>query len=260
MKNAQANPITELHTIIAFNAVKHLKALTLPERETQDVSKREIDQQKFKIRLTRNDHQRQSANLLIEKMYAWRGYSTVTNFDRAPNKITLSVFNEEQVIGTLTLGFDSPAGLQVDAMYPHEINAARDAGRSVCEITQLAVDENVRSKKVLASIFHMAYIYAHQIYKCSDTLIEVNPRHVLFYEKMLGFKHFGQQKICPRVNAPAVLLKVETSYVETQIAKFGGKMETAAKEKSLYPYFFSKMDEIGITNRLRPTPTDTLAS
>ena len=136
----------------------------------------------------------------------------------------------------------------------------RDAGRSVCEITQLAVDENVRSKKVLASIFHMAYIYAHQIYKCSDILIEVNPRHVLFYEKMLGFKPFGQQKICPRVNAPAVLLRVETNYVEMQIAKFGGKMESAADEKSLYPYSFSKMDEIGIANRLCPTSTNTLDS
>ena len=260
MKNAQVNPITELHTIISFAAIKHLKTLTLPERETQDVSEREMDQQKFKIRLTRNDHQRQSANLLIKKMYAWRGYSTVTNFDRAPNKITLSVFNEEQVIGTLTLGFDSPAGLQVDAMYSNEINALRDAGRSVCEITQLAIDENVRSRKVLASIFHIAYIYAHQIYKCSDILIEVNPRHVLFYEKMLGFKHFGQQKICPRVNAPAVLLRVETNYVEMQIAKFGGKMESAANEKSLYPYSFSKMDEIGIANRLCPTSTNTLDS
>jgi len=53
-----------------------------------------------------------------------------------------------------------------------------------------------------------------------------------------------------RVDAPAVLMRLEIAYMEEQIKKLGGKMEGAGREKSLYPYFFSPSEEIGITNRL----------
>ena len=50
----------------------------------------QMGMQKFKIRLTRDEHHAQSANLLIRKMYSWRGYTTAaapvatTTFTAAP--------------------------------------------------------------------------------------------------------------------------------------------------------------------------------
>jgi hypothetical protein len=79
----------------------------------------------------------------------------------------------------------------------------------------------------------------------------VNPRHVAFYKRMLGFNQLGPERMCSRVNAPAVLLRLELEYVDQQIALLGGKSDTASGVRSLYPYFFNKSDEIGITNRLR---------
>lgn len=53
-------------------------------------------------------------------------------------------------------------------------------------------------------------------------MIEVNPRHVEFYRRMLGFEMFGAERLCNRVNAPAVLLRLDLSYARQQIEKLGG--------------------------------------
>ena len=210
----------------------------------------EVAQHKFKIRLTRESDHQHSANLLIRKMYSWRGYTSTAGANHAPNNICLSVFSAEEAIGTLTLGIDSAEGLAAASMYPAEVERLRADNRILCEMTKLAVDQCVRSRKVLASLFHIAYIHARRLNGCSDILIEVNPRHVSFYERMLGFRQFGEERMCPRVNAPAVLLRLETDYVEIQIRKFGGKMDAAKGERSIYPYFFSQADEAGIAQRL----------
>jgi len=211
----------------------------------------QVEQKKFKVRLTRDSEHAHSANLLIRKMYSWRGYEThASTVKHAPNNICLSVFSAEQAIGTLTLGIDSPEGLSASALYPCEIEQLRAQGRVLCEITKLAVDQSITSRTVLASLFHIAYIHAHHLNGCTDILIEVNPRHAPFYQRSLGFRQVGDERQCPRVNAPAVLLRLETDYVEIQLRKFGGMMEKAKYETSLYPYSFSPSDEAGIIQRL----------
>ena len=104
---------------------------------------------------------------------------------------------------------------------------------------------------VLAAIFHIAYIYAYRIRQCSDLVIEVNPRHVRFYEAMLGFVKYGDQRMDPRVSAPAVLLRLALAHAETEIARYGGHAELADQVRGLYPLFFSPEEERGIEGRLR---------
>ena len=82
-------------------------------------------------------------------------------------------------------------------------------------------------------------------------LIEVNPRHVRYYERMLGFRVIGSQRMNRRVNAPAVLLCLDFSHAQAQIEKLGGQPELALHDRSLYPYFFSVEDEAGIVGRLK---------
>jgi len=238
------------HTVMSIEGRISLRPLCLnPIGETRNNV--QMGSQKFKIRLTCDTQHTQSANLLIRKMYSWRGYATgASTVNTAPNNICLSVFSAEQAIGTLTLGLDSSAGMSAMEMYKPEVDQLRGQGRVLCEMTKLAVDQCVRSRKVLASLFHIAYIHARHLNGCTDILIEVNPRHVAFYERMLGFRQLGAERICPRVNAPAVLLRLETDYVEIQVRKFGGLMETARREKSLYPYCFTLPEEICIVQRL----------
>ena len=208
-----------------------------------------IEQQMFKIRLAHSNERMNSASMLVQRKYASRGLES-SHFQKNPGRITLMAFQGDKVTGTLTLGLDSPNGLLADELYKSEIDYLRTAGHKVCELTKLAVDQPQTSKPVLAALFHIAYIYGRIMQGYTDVVIEVNPRHVLFYKRMLGFKELGSERLCDRVNAPAVLLRLEIDYVDQQIKLLGGKIEAARGEHSLYPYFFSKKDEEGITQRL----------
>lgn len=236
-------------TIIAFQSPYRLKDLCIDQSQDTGGEEMKTTKQEFKIRLAHNDDRRKSASLLIEKMYSWRGYDA-NPLGEDLDRITLVAHQGDTVAGTITLGLDGRKGLVVDELYKAEVDALRGEGRRVAELTKLAVDETTASKAVLAVLFHIAFIYAFHIHKYTDFVIEVNPRHALFYKRMLGFNLIGAEKMCPRVNAPAVLLHLDFEYIDRQITKLGGCLPAPAGEKSLYPFGFSKTDELGIARRL----------
>ena len=209
-----------------------------------------IEQKNFRIRLADTENGRNSASMLINKMYAWRGYGSGHVVKANPSRITLTASDKERVIGTVTLGIDSEEGLLADEIFKPEIDVRRQAGGKVCELTKLAFDPDIRSKFALASLFHIVFIYGRRMHGCTDVFIEVNPRHRRFYETMLGFRRLCETRMNPRVNAPAVLLWVDIDYVEEQIMKYGGTSDNPDTTRSLYPYFFSPREEAGIHGRL----------
>ena len=205
----------------------------------------------FKIRAADSSGIRSSASILIDKMYAKRGYlSTPLSTEKNPNRLTLVASDHRNTIGTLTIGFDNGNGLLVDDLFPEEVRKLREGGRAVCEFTKLAMDNVVRSKRVLAALFNVAYLYAYKIKGADNLLIEVNPRHVRYYRNMLGFKVLGPRRLNTRVNAPAVLLSLDLAYVNEKIDELGGRPEMAVTNRSIYPYSFSKREESGIISRL----------
>ena len=127
----------------------------------------------------------------------------------------------------------------------------RAEGRKLCEFTKLAVDESVRSQAILGAIFHVACIYVINLHRCTDVLIEVNPRHVRFYERMLGFRRAAEERLDPVVNAPAVLMRLDLAHCASEIARLGGQRRSRGRERSFYPYFFAPRDAERIVGRLR---------
>jgi hypothetical protein len=209
------------------------------------------DQKSFGIRLADTDEGRNSASLLINRMYSWRGYGDGHKVEENPYRITLTATDKEVVVGTLTLGIDSERGILADDIFKEEIDKFRAQGARVCEITKLAFDPAVRSNMALASLFHLAAIYARHLHDRTDIFIEVNPRHRRFYEHMLGFQRLGEPKINMRVNAPAYLLSINLDFVDEQVQKFGGTSSHPGSERSFYPMFFSPREEKGIIQRLK---------
>jgi hypothetical protein len=209
-----------------------------------------INEKSFGIRVADTDEGRSSASMLINKMYAWRGYAGTHRIDDDPNRITLSASDHGQVVGTVTLGIDSPIGILADEVFKDQIDPFRARGAKVCEITKLAFDPNVRSKSALASLFHILFIYGRRMHNCTDVFIEVNPRHRRFYETMLGFKNMTGLRGNPRVDAPAYLLWTNLDEVQEKIETMGGNSDHPGGERSLFPYFFSPKEEEGIAQRL----------
>lgn len=211
----------------------------------------EINETVFMIRLADTPQGRNAASLLINKMYRWRGYEGSHQISDCPDRITLTASDKKKVVGTATLGLDSPMGLLADTVFKDEIDKCRRNGARVCEITKLAFDPETRSKAVIASLFHIIFIYGRRLHRCTDVFIEVNPRNRVFYERMLGFQVRCETHTNPRVNAPAVLLWADIGFIEQQIKTYGGRTDLIKTTRSLYPYFFSVKEEDGIFGRLR---------
>ncbi|MES2317112.1 MAG: long-chain N-acyl amino acid synthase [Pseudomonadota bacterium] len=235
--------------IATFASPGSLRDLCIGERGGPPNLDHPLDVQVFHIRMANSAGRREAASLLIRKMYGWRGYAVDAGAPHEANKITLYAETGGVVVGTMSLCLDSDSLLPADENFGAELDVLRAQGRRLCEPSRLAIDKGV-TKRVFASLIHISYIYAHNIHGFTDYVIEVNPRHVMFYKRMLGFADFGAERDCTRVGAPAVLLRLPLSEMGAQIAKWGGKMEQHGEERSFYPYFFPVHDEPGITGRL----------
>ncbi|TWI69010.1 hypothetical protein IP91_00075 [Pseudoduganella lurida] len=240
----------EEQSIATFKAASKLRDLVILEPESETAHQHPIDMQTFHIRMASTAGGREAASLLLRKMYGWRGYDVDADAPHAPNRITLYAETKGHTVGTMSLCLDDQElGLPADENFRDKLDGLREEGRLLCEPSRLAIDKDV-SKRVFAALIHISYIYAHNIHFYTDYVIEVNPRHVMFYKRMLGFRDFGGERPCTRVGAPAVLLRLKLDYMGEQIDKFAGQMEAAPGERSFYPYFFPARDEPGITTRL----------
>lgn len=241
-------------------------SLTLRPTETQHITSRDaldaisedpnpetapeclLERDGYSVRLADSSDQCSRAGMLIRRMYSWRGYDTQAPAALPHNRIMLEASSGQNLFGTLTLGLDSKEGLLADTLYQQEAASYRAMGRKLCEISRLAIDPQYGSKEIIASLFHLAYIFGRIVHKSTDALIEVHPRHAAFYGRRLGFRQIGETRICPRVNAPAVLLHVELSYMDAQISRHGGSRSTT--ERSLYPYFLSRHEQERLAGRI----------
>lgn len=205
------------------------------------------------IRLADTDGQRSAANMLLSRMYSWRGYGRDHAVGGSPDSVTFTAACKEDVVGTLTLTVDSTAGLAADITFSEEIAPFRAApGAKLCELTKLAFDWGGSSHRHLAALFHLVFIYGSRQFACTDLFIEVNPRHRRYYELMLGFVRVGEVRTNASVNAPSQLMWLNVGAIRRLIDQHTTSAATA--ERSLYRYFFSPYEEDGLYGRLIGAP------
>jgi hypothetical protein len=65
-----------------------------------------------------------------------------------------------------------------------------------------------------------AYLITRVVHALTDVVIEVNPRHVRFYQRVFGFVVGAAERMCERVGAPSVLLRLD-------LERFGRKLQLA---------------------------------
>src|SRR6185503_13907745 len=91
-------------------------------------------------------------------------------------------------------------------------------------------------------LFNFISVFACYKGGATDVVIEVNPRHVAYYQKLLLFEVCGPEKPCPRVNgAPAVLLRLDLDMQAEEVACVGGTAGQARGPhgRTLYSHFHS---------------------
>jgi len=213
----------------------------------------------IEIRLAVSLQDKAQARTLLNRMYASRGYGEDHNLSDQPGSATFLVLADGVAVGTLTLTVDSAPpsgpGMGIDATFPEELALHRArAGSSLCELTRFAIDWSRHSKPLLAALFHVIFTYGTQRHNCTDLFIEVNPRHVRFYEVMLGFARVGMMKTNSSVSAPSQLMRLTVADIGRYIRIYAGQDRNAGH--SLYPYFFSAADEQALRERIMGLPAD----
>jgi hypothetical protein len=201
---------------------------------------------------------RQAAYSLAHRIYQRCGYADeksemiVSAHDANPESITLLARDEAgNDAATISLVFDSPAGLPCDEIYGPEVNALRARGRRLVEVTRLAIDEPYkRSKALLVKLFNFVYIFARRVKGYDDFVIEVLPRHASYYQRLLSFELAGPERPCPRVqNSPSLLLRLDFAVADEAIRRTSGK-GFAAGSRTLYPHFYSWLEEGAVAELL----------
>jgi len=206
--------------------------------------------QNVTVRLVVTGEKIQAACDLVNERYGWRGYGANHRIVMDAHHITFTAEVDDAVVGTITLAIDSPHGLAADSAFGDAIDGFRARpGAKVCELTKFAFDPAVQSKALMATLFHIVFVYGRRTYACTDLFIEVNPRHVRFYETMLGFERVGSLRQNDSVAAPAQLMWLKVDAIREHINRAAAGTD-GSRARSLYPLFFSPADENGIYQRL----------
>ena len=172
----------------------------------------------------------QVAEELVRKRYSWRGYQLPTPQDAyiaegEPGRVTIVAERScGALVGTLTVRPDSPRGLLAEMTYASEIEDLRRKDHRLGEVVKLAVEEGANSRVALDTLVRSAYVVSRHAHGRSHVVIEVNPRHVRFYEKVIGFVVASAERMCSRVGAPSVLMELDLEQFGRRLQATAGKV------------------------------------
>lgn len=191
-----------------------------------------------------------NAARLVSERYGWRGYETDQSASFSGSTALGAVGPTGELLGTLAVRLDGAKGLACARTYADVISAHRGNGDVLAEICALAMTPTRQFRQVFAALFHYAYVYS-VLRGVNRVFIEVNPRHVEFYERSCRFSVAAGERHCERASAPAVLLTVTYDEVSQGIQAFGGRgVGTPGAGHLIYPYFFAPSEELQIVRRL----------
>jgi len=127
---------------------------------------------------------------LVYQSYIHRGYiarhcGTIVyrpTFGLPTSRTLVATGPGREVVGTLTIVGDNPWGFQLETTFAQEVQALRAHGRSVAEVTCLAIASSARFPltAIFFALTHFLIHYAHWR-QIDDLLLAIHPKHRRFY-------------------------------------------------------------------------------
>lgn len=115
------------------------------------------------------------------------------------------------IAGTATVVLDSRAGLPSGRLFKKEFAELRIQRRSIAEGTMFACQPTSDrvSREVIRQLMRSVFWWCNLI-GLDDLCVVVNPKHLIFYQRMLGFEPLSGTKGCRYVKgAPGILLRLD---------------------------------------------------
>lgn len=205
----------------------------------------------FRIKVAQTVDEREAAFRLGYKAYLEKGYvkkckseKLICDYDFAPETVILIVTDRlKQIAGTVTLVFSEDTNLPAKKVYRQEFNSIELSGKKVAEYCRFAIDPSYRnSREILSLLFEYASIYIETVKRYDGFIIEVTPRHSIFYKELLGFVLISKPKCCPQVaNTVGVLLYLSSeSFRQKTISQSGFYKFFNLQNKALIADYLSR--------------------
>jgi len=173
----------------------------------------------WNVHFAQSDHDFGEALRLVQSRYEMRGYTPagreraeLTLYHVLPETRTILVKALSRVVATVTFVPDSPLGLPAEQVFREDVAPLRSEGRHLSELSALAVADQIRIEDrphLTRWLFHSIEAQVRGEGRIDDLLITVNPRHVPFYDRRLGFEVLAGPRPHPKVQgADAVLMRL----------------------------------------------------
>jgi ribosomal protein S18 acetylase RimI-like enzyme len=141
------------------------------------------------------------AYTLVHDCYVQRGYmapcrggARIRSFEAIPEMATFVAKVDDRVVAVTSVLMDSPElGLPSGKAFGAEIGELRQAGRRVCEITNLAVHPDWRCRNVFSELTRCCLAHAIGI-GYDDMFIAISPEHARFFKEVLLFEPWGDKR------------------------------------------------------------------
>lgn len=159
----------------------------------------------------------------------------VTSWDALPGAIRLIAWQRRRVTGTLGLAQDSSIGLPLDEIAIESLMELRCAGRSLCEVSGLAMATHPYNIWGVMRMFRYALKIALEHMRATDLVFAVDPRDVVFYEGVLLCERLGPARPSSTLNGQQVVpMRLDlTTLQDTYREQFAGK-----GPRDLHDFFF----------------------
>jgi hypothetical protein len=161
----------------------------------------------------------------------------VTSYHALPSTSVLIAKWDQTVVGTVSVVRDSAFGFPLNKIFATK--HLRGHGSRLAEISSLAIRRDFRRNRgaVLFPLLKFIHNYCRRYFGIDYLIIAVNPRHVEFYESILGFTRFSESaKSYDFVNgAPAVGAYLDLrNHYKFLIATYG----CDSSDRNLFYYFY----------------------
>ena len=176
---------------------------------------------------------------------------TLPGAELDPFLFSFLAHHEGRLAGSMSVRIDSPRGLAADEIYRDELDALRGENQRLVELVHVSVDMNSVPRRVLAGLFHTAYLFAGTVHAADYCLLVASARHADFFYASLGFDYVGDERLNRRAGVPMALLAAHLPTVLEALARLGGRPGLATGDPTLFANGISPEEAAGVVQRLK---------
>lgn len=216
-----------------------MRALTLPRYAERPIKRK--SSAAFQLRYSAYG---EASSVVCAHSYAWHDERRMPT-QGAPNALSFAIEYGSSPVASATIVFESvKSGLACESLFPREIAALRGAhGRGLCELTSFSLNKRRRSRRAIAGLLHLMFLYARQARQMTGMVVLTRTQHVGIYEELLGFQRLAEKN-------GTVLIFIPFDYMRARIRQYGGHPDLNLNSAGLYRFFFQAKDEAGLLFRI----------